>query len=740
MPEPGVPGDAAPGASCASRSSPACRREVQDALVTILSEKVLPVPELDTEVQAVAGLQPHRHRQRPRPRRQRAVERPAAAVQHRRAAAAGRPPRRRWPSSPAASASSARRSPCRRSRRPPTRSAASSRSSASCATASPSDGRTSLKVPSGTLSTAEAISVVTNGLALAAHFGDGTLVAGRRRRRHRRRRRERPGATTTSRGASTSRGWCATAPAGATSTTPAATSADPAGTTPGLHLLGIRHHGPGSARSVVRALDELRPGDRARRAAGRLPASLLTGSATRACVPPVALLGYVVDRAATRPRSAPFAEFSPEWQAVRWAWPTTRPVRGDRPAAGRRRWRRPTSDDDRRGARAAGRPARRAGRGGRRARRRAVVGGRHRAPRRRRAGVRRRRRGDGRGARRHDARPATTPGARRTCAGPSAPRSPTPVRPRRRGVRGLARAGARSDRGRRRRPTPRTAAAACPKVEGRRQLGAVDAPPAGARPPATAPACAARAGTPRVPPPRPRRASPASSSRPPALLRGRGLAASPDHLIAAARARRRAGRAARPAAGRAGRGARRRRAPCSAGTSALPLVIDELIVGDAIGAVPAEAPQVPLARDLAAPAAARSAQARRRRPTVELDLRTPNGLRRSHLLHRLDALGVAWGTLEEGRGTQRDVPRDVAADVGARADRSASSSCAGHGTTRRGGGDAPAGRAGRRRRRARRRGVGCVDLALLADLPDAVVGAARSLGALAAAATPTSPS
>jgi hypothetical protein len=39
------------------------------------------------------------------------------------------------------------------------------------------DGRTSLKSPSGTLSTAEAISVVTNGLALAAHFGDGHLGA-----------------------------------------------------------------------------------------------------------------------------------------------------------------------------------------------------------------------------------------------------------------------------------------------------------------------------------------------------------------------------------------------------------------------------------------------------------------------------------------------------------------------------------------------------------------------------------
>jgi MoxR-like ATPase len=37
------------------------------------------------------------------------------------------------------------------------------------------DGRTKVKSPSGTLSPAEAISVVTNGLALAAHFGDGVL-------------------------------------------------------------------------------------------------------------------------------------------------------------------------------------------------------------------------------------------------------------------------------------------------------------------------------------------------------------------------------------------------------------------------------------------------------------------------------------------------------------------------------------------------------------------------------------
>ena len=39
------------------------------------------------------------------------------------------------------------------------------------------DGKTKLKTPSGTLSTAEAISVVNSGLAMAGYFGDGTLKA-----------------------------------------------------------------------------------------------------------------------------------------------------------------------------------------------------------------------------------------------------------------------------------------------------------------------------------------------------------------------------------------------------------------------------------------------------------------------------------------------------------------------------------------------------------------------------------
>ena len=40
-----------------------------------------------------------------------------------------------------------------------------------------SDGKTKLKTPSGSLSTAEAISVVNSGLALSGHFGDGKLRA-----------------------------------------------------------------------------------------------------------------------------------------------------------------------------------------------------------------------------------------------------------------------------------------------------------------------------------------------------------------------------------------------------------------------------------------------------------------------------------------------------------------------------------------------------------------------------------
>ncbi|HRE02758.1 MAG TPA: DUF5682 family protein, partial [Ilumatobacteraceae bacterium] len=81
------------------------------------------------------------------------------------------------------------------------------------------------------------------------------------------------------------------------------------------------------------------------------------------------------------------------------------------------------------------------------------------------------------------------------------------------------------------------------------------------------------------------------------------------------------------------------------------LLHDELVVGRQIGRVPDSTPMVPLARNLGA-----EQRACRLRPdgsitTLELDLRKPLDLRRSHLLHRLALLGIPWGTLTEGRGS-----------------------------------------------------------------------------------------
>ncbi|WP_308258028.1 DUF5682 family protein [Pseudonocardia lacus] len=88
---------------------------------------------------------------------------------------------------------------------------------------------------------------------------------------------------------------------------------------------GIRHHGPGSARAVLAALDEQRPDIVL--VEGPPEADELVGwAADEALQPPVALLGYATDD----PRRAaywPFAVFSPEWQAIRWAVRRGVPVR-----------------------------------------------------------------------------------------------------------------------------------------------------------------------------------------------------------------------------------------------------------------------------------------------------------------------------------------------------------------------------------------------------------------------------
>jgi hypothetical protein len=90
-------------------------------------------------------------------------------------------------------------------------------------------------------------------------------------------------------------------------------------------LFGIRHHGPGSARSLRAALDEWRPDVVVIEGPADAEEALAL-TAHEGLKPPVALLIYPPDE----PGDAtyyPFAEFSPEWQALRWARSQSVPVR-----------------------------------------------------------------------------------------------------------------------------------------------------------------------------------------------------------------------------------------------------------------------------------------------------------------------------------------------------------------------------------------------------------------------------
>ncbi|WP_245702001.1 DUF5682 family protein, partial [Streptomyces aurantiacus] len=106
---------------------------------------------------------------------------------------------------------------------------------------------------------------------------------------------------------------------------------------PGPLLLGVRHHGPGSARAVRAALDEANP--RVVLLEGPPEAdALIELAADEDMRPPVALLAHVVDEPG---RSAfwPLAEFSPEWVAIRWALEHKVPARFiDLPAAHTLAW------------------------------------------------------------------------------------------------------------------------------------------------------------------------------------------------------------------------------------------------------------------------------------------------------------------------------------------------------------------------------------------------------------------
>ena len=414
-----------------------------------------------------------------------------------------------------------------------------------------------------------------------------------------------------------------------------------------VHLLGIRHHGPGSARSVVRALDALLPTV----VLVELPAdceAALAWVGHRQLVPPVALLGYVVDQP-HRAAFLPFGEFSPEWQAFVWAAAHGVPVRAmDLPLANSlaassrsdggelQLAEHPVGDPLAALAAAAGDPdperwwddviehrgdgtpafdavaeAMAAVRGGWEA---ASVG-----EARREAFMR------------HTLRKAIAEGHERVavvCGAWHVPALSQPLP--------SAAVDARTLRG-----LPRVKVGVSWVPWTHRRLASATGYGAGVRSPGW------YAHVFRHPGPAGISRWFVSAAR---LLRARGLSASPDHLIAATRT--------------AGALAALRQRPrpgldevldaadtVMAGTAGLALIDRELIVGDAIGEVPDDAPQVPLARDLAAQQRRVRLQPTADAKSIELDVRTPNGRNRSVLLHRMRALGVSWGVVEQGRGS-----------------------------------------------------------------------------------------
>jgi MoxR-like ATPase len=150
--------------------------DVQDTLITILSEKTLPIPELNTEVQATKGFNIIATANN----RDKGVNELSSALKRRFNTVILPVPdsmeeeidivRRRVESFEKIMELPAEKPALEEIRRIVT----IFRELRNGVTL---DGKTKLKSPGSTLSTAEAISVVNNGLALAAYFGDGHLNA-----------------------------------------------------------------------------------------------------------------------------------------------------------------------------------------------------------------------------------------------------------------------------------------------------------------------------------------------------------------------------------------------------------------------------------------------------------------------------------------------------------------------------------------------------------------------------------
>ncbi|MGO8893265.1 MAG: DUF5682 family protein [Streptosporangiaceae bacterium] len=135
-----------------------------------------------------------------------------------------------------------------------------------------------------------------------------------------------------------------------------------------------------------------------------------------------------------------------------------------------------------------------------------------------------------------------------------------------------------------------------------------------------------------------------------AVLRDEGIPASPAHVIESVRlAEALAALRGRPLAGLEEVTEAAHSVLCEGSDLLTALIQRRLVVGERLGTVPPATPMVPLQRDL-------QDQQRhlRLRPEAEpcdydLDLRKPNDLARSRLLYRLALLQVAWGTPQQSR-------------------------------------------------------------------------------------------
>ena len=422
-----------------------------------------------------------------------------------------------------------------------------------------------------------------------------------------------------------------------------------------VFVLGIRHHGPGSARSVIAELDRVRPGIVLIEGPADADPALLALAADPGMSPPVALLAYAPDE----PKVSafwPFAVFSPEWQALTWAAAHGVPVRfcdlpagmvlarGEEESAGQEPKLR--SDDNDFSADPIGALAAAAGYddperwwddviesrldgkspfGALTEAIAAVRDGRPEEPLRE-----RRREAHMRQVLRAALKETDGPVAV-VCGAWHAPAVSEPLPPAARDVALL-------------RGTPRRKAALAWVPWTHSRLAAASGYGAGVTSPGwyqhlftTTEQTVIRWMT-----------------RVAGVLRARDLPVSSAHVIEAVRlAQTLAAMRGRPLAGLAEVSEATKAVMCDGDDAAAAFVTSDLVVGELLGSVPEDAPPVPLDADLRAQAKSLLLKIDPLEKTLALDLRRPRDRARSVFLHRLGVLGIGWGAVTEDlvRGT-----------------------------------------------------------------------------------------